>query len=395
MNAFRNSMLLAMLVAVTVAGSADAQTRRGRTRQQQAQPPQTRQPNQAAQDRHRRGQQRNTQAGGQNPGGNGQLILKGDLVVERVYQAGDSLGVNIRNGGGIRTPDTNMQIQVKRRTDGRVLETKNARVRALEPGAQASIRHHGLNLNNVLVVVTVDPQNRVGESNERNNTGQLTVATRPGGPPAPRPLPDLFVSELRSQGNVLYLTVSNKGTAASRETTASIVIRSRVGAPEQRKSARIRALNPGERSQTRLHNVTLSNVVVTVGIDPNRQVRESNKGNNGKQLVVADQTTAGADLTIGEFRFFPENKEVWVQVRNVGAAGMSGSTHLRLISYFGPGNVKERKLQRVNGIGRGQHVFYRIRMEQIQRGMQFEAIVDPQNDFPEQNERNNRKVQTF
>ncbi|MEM9354300.1 MAG: CARDB domain-containing protein [Planctomycetota bacterium] len=395
MNTFRNSMLLAMLVAVVLAGSAGAQSRRDRFKQLQARAQQSEQ--QSAQNgggqnrrRGRNQQKRNTQAGGNN-----QLILKGDLIVERVYQAGDALGVTIRNGGGVRTPDTNMQIQIKRRTDGRVLETKNARVGALEPGARASIRRHGMNLNNVLVVVTVDPQNRVGESNEGNNTGQMTVAARPGGPPAPRPLPDLFVSELRRQGNVLILTVANKGTAASRATTTHIRIASRVGKPDVIKTGNVRALKPGERAQTKFHNVVLDNVVVTVGIDPRRQIKESNKGNNGKQLVVGDQTTRAPDLTIGEFRFFPEKQEVWVQVRNVGAAGMSGSTHLRLVSYFGPGNVKEQKLQRVSGIGRGQHIFYRIRMEQIQRGMQFEAIVDPQNDFPEQNERNNRKVQTF
>ena len=235
---------------------------------------------------------------------------------------------------------------------------------------------------------------------QNRNTRARTPQNRPA-PTGARanqqfPKADLTLDSLQFKGNVVSAVVRNKGGIQAPASQVRIELRSTAnGQVVKTQTTRVSAIAPGKTSNVRFHGLPLDNVKVIVTADVGGAVGESNEGNNRAVLNIGQQRQNVPDLVVTQIRFDATNKIVWAVVRNVGPGKLTGKTSLQLQSYFGPGNRVERKSQRVGPLNPGTQTNIPFNVQQMNIGMQFEAIVDRQNDLPEQNERNNRKTVTY
>ena len=329
----------------------------------------------------------------------GQGLPRVDFLVTSLTASGDTASATVKNFGLIQSPQTQLRLQVRSQATGAVLANKTARVSALQSGGTARIRIHSLPLSGgtTRIFATVDPSGNVQESNEANNSQAITVGAQPNtSPPTAPARPDLTVTSLTNSGNVLKMVIKNVGQTTAPESNMQIFIQSRsTGQVLVNRTRKVRSLNRNQSVTINDHTLTLDKVNVKVKIDFDSRIAERNETNNARNLAVGNQTEYTVDLKVTEVRFDRAASEVWVAVRNVGPTALSGSTTLRLQSYFGPGNRAERHSQRIRALNTGQQVFYRFAVQQMNTGMQFEGTVDPGNDLPEQNEQNNKLVKTF
>ena len=322
------------------------------------------------------------------------MLPKHDLAVTALKGADDALMTTVTNHGFIRSPATRLRIVIKDRLTGKTRSAKFARVGPIEPNRVARVRLNSLPLGNSVVFVTVDPDGEIIEANEQNNSGSITVAASPV-PSDTNQRADLFVQQLKAKGNVLLVYVANGGRSSSSAALVNVVLRDRNGRLQDTKSLRVRPLKVGEITQHSVRNVVLDDVTVIATVDPENRVPERNEQNNTAQIRLANQTQYAPDLIVTDVRFERQQKEVWFAVRNVGPVAQNQDVSLTVKSYFGPGNVVERTAMRVSRINSGQTQWYRWTVEQLNAGMQFEGVVDISNRLPEQNERNNRRIETF
>lgn len=349
--------------------------------------------------RDRVGQGRGTQnrAAQNSKTGNAQRNLslaKVDWTVTALQGGDDALMASIQNLGFLTAPATDVQFIVKDRITGAVRTTKNARVGQLKPGQTARVRVHSLPLGNAVAFATVDPFSRVAEGNEANNFKSATFDA-PATPQDPNDRADLIVSGLQAQGNTLLVQVVNAGRAPSTAAPVNIEIHSRDGRLQEAKSARVRPLKIGEIAQLHLRNLVLDDVKVIATVDPEDRVPERNERNNVKEISIGNQTQFAPDLIITDIQFNRQRKQVWYTVRNVGPVAQTQDVSLTVKSFFGAGKQVERYAMRVSRLNSGQSVSLRWDVEQLNNGMQFEGVLDVSNRLPEQNETNNRRVETF
>ncbi len=207
---------------------------------------------------------------------------------------------------------------------------------------------------------------------------------------------DLAVTSVRQNHNSLRIRVVNMGRTAAPATKLRVQVRDyNSGRVVLDRALPVRSLMPQQSVNMLMRTGTLNEVNVYATIDSEYKVIEPNERNNVGTLQIGNQTERAVDLKISNIRFDSTKKEVWVAVQNVGPVPLNRSVTVRLRSYFGPGNRLESHVRRVRQINTGQRIYTRFNVERMDVGMQFEAIVDPSNALPEQNEQNNKRLKTF
>lgn len=208
-----------------------------------------------------------------------------------------------------------------------------------------------------------------------------------------QPKPDLVALYVIDRGNTAIIAVQNRGKIRSGATQIRLQISSVGAGPTTLRNVSLSALEPNGTKLIHVRGLSLSNVTLFAHVDVGNRVVESNENNNFASHVVEDQTSNGPDMAITKIQFFTKQKEVWVTVHNYGKKKVDRST-LHLESKFGL-KLDERMRHTIKDLKPGTYQIYRFFPKQLQRGMQFEAIADINNHVPEQNERNNRRTQSF
>lgn len=208
-----------------------------------------------------------------------------------------------------------------------------------------------------------------------------------------QPKPDLVAVYVVDEGNTAKIFVQNQGKLRSGATTMRLLITPLRGGSTSVRSFQLAPLDPGRSKLLSVRGLPLSNVSLFVHVDFGNQVAESDETNNTARHTVEDQITGAADLALTKMQFFPDDKQVWVTLRNNGRKNVRRTT-IRLESKFGLG-TNEKMRYAVKDLKPGTFQIFRFFPKQMLRGTQFDATVDLNNEVPETNERNNRLVRTF
>jgi hypothetical protein len=102
---------------------------------------------------------------------------------------GDVHTVVVKNVGQIASPQTHLRLDFCRPVDGAPVATTTARVLPLQVNQTVRIRVHWLPTGQLQAIAFVDPDLRVVENDESNNSRAIAVA----GPIAPASLEDVDV----------------------------------------------------------------------------------------------------------------------------------------------------------------------------------------------------------
>ncbi len=237
---------------------------------------------------------------------------------------------------------------------------------------------------------TADVFNQVPESNETNNTAQVTVT---GVVLQPDLVVDSFTASPPSPnvGDTVTFTVTvrNQGTAPA----GAFVIRvSRAGASQD---ASVSSLAPGATAtRTIALTTSASPQTFTATADALGQVAESDEGNNTAQLTLT-APAARPDLVVTNITHSPTNPTIGstvtfqVTVRNQGTAA-AGAFVVRL-QGVGPSQDGS-----VSSLGAGASVTRTFTLPLSTSPETFTATADVFNQVPESNEANNtRQVQVI
>ncbi len=248
----------------------------------------------------------------------------------------------------------------------------------------------------------LDSRGNGGKTKERNtrnqsqstrNSAQANQERRDPNDPQFQPKPDLVAVYVIDEGNTAKIFVQNRGKRRSGATTMRLLITPLGGGSTSVRSFQLAPLDPGGNKILNVRGLPLSNVSLFVHVDFGNKVAESDETNNTARHTVEDQITGAADLALTKMQFFPDNKQVWVTLRNNGRKNVRRTTIL-LDSKFGLG-TNEKMRYSVKDLKPGTFQIFRFFPKQMLRGTQFDARVDLNNDVPETNERNNRLVRTF
>jgi uncharacterized repeat protein (TIGR01451 family) len=153
-----------------------------------------------------------------------------------------------------------------------------------------------VNTSSMTFTLTVDPLNQVDESNESNNTVQLTVTAQQ----IPQ-LPDLIVSRIdvsstqpRVGDPVQYtVTIANQGAGSAGP--FAVELRDSLGTDR----LNVMGLGPGASLQLSFsRTLSVSPETVTVTVDAFNQVQEADEGNNSLQITVTGQTLPALSVDI-------------------------------------------------------------------------------------------------
>lgn len=94
-----------------------------------------------------------------------------DYLIGQIRPLGQGLAIPVTNAGFAMSPKTSISVAIYDLQSRRLLATKNVAVAALHPNqTRRAIVVPPNTGRKILVRATVDPGNRVQESNERNNT---------------------------------------------------------------------------------------------------------------------------------------------------------------------------------------------------------------------------------
>jgi subtilase family serine protease len=105
-----------------------------------------------------------------NPG-----LPKVDFVAGQISKVGQAVSINVTNRGFVRSPSTTVSVAVWD-MQRRLIMTKSLNVTPLQPNQTTRVLFVPPNPSQqVMVRATVDPGNRIPETNERNNV----IAGRP------------------------------------------------------------------------------------------------------------------------------------------------------------------------------------------------------------------------
>lgn len=98
-----------------------------------------------------------------------QGLPKVDFQIQPIYKVGQGLAAPVRNGGFERSPGAKLTVAIYDRQSRQLLKVESRQVAALQPGQTRREIVVPPTRNPVLVRATIDPGNRVPETNERNN----------------------------------------------------------------------------------------------------------------------------------------------------------------------------------------------------------------------------------
>ncbi|MEM9659669.1 MAG: CARDB domain-containing protein [Planctomycetota bacterium] len=207
---------------------------------------------------------------------------RADLIVSGLQARGNQLLVQVTNAG--RAPSTAAQVNiVVRGRDGRLLKTTSVRVRPLKIGHIAQMYVRNLVLDDVKVVATVDPENRVPERNERNNVKELSIGNQT------QFAPDLIITNIqfKRQRKEVWYTVRNVGPVAQKQ-DVSLTVKSYFGPGNlvERSAKRVSRLNSGQSVALRWNVAQLNSGMQFEGVlDVSNRLPEQNEGNNRKVVT--------------------------------------------------------------------------------------------------------------
>ena len=202
---------------------------------------------------------------------------RADLIVSGLQAKGNQLVIQVTNAGRAPSGAALVNIVIRGR-DGRLQSTKSGRVQALKVGHIGQLYIRNLVLDDVKVTVTVDPENRVPERNERNNTKQLTVANQT------QFAPDLIITDImfKRQQKEVWFAVRNVGPVAQTQ-DVSLTLKSYFGPGNvvERTSKRISRLNTGQTAWQRWTVERLNSGMQFEGVlDVSNRLPEQNENNN-------------------------------------------------------------------------------------------------------------------
>jgi subtilase family serine protease len=226
----------------------------------------------------------------------------------------------------------------------------------------------------------------------------LTVAPASGASAAAPKLPDLTVSDLKfTSANILgpidaHFTVKNQGQADAQGILVWVLVLN------DKYTAQIDKLAAGKSKQLVVtiqpHEVRgLKTVVtVTVQVDPNNTIAESNEGNNEVTAPMVDLTKA-PDLVvekvdIQQTRTTPVEAKVTVRVKNQGKSDAQGFD-LKLWEAADPGHPLDFFLGSGLAVGSTYDFDFVTQPLKVDPA-KYVAEVDPTNQVLEANENNNR-----
>lgn len=241
-----------------------------------------------------------------------------------------------------------------------------------------------------------EQEEKTGKAQQRDQKQQSNAksnrANQPNDPQF-QPKPDLCLVYVIDQGNTARIFIQNRGQRRSTATTVKFHV-TPIGPGKQiRRDYDLGPLEPNGTKFINVRGLPLSNVDLFALVDPFDKVQESNENNNIAMHRVDDQITKAADLAVTKIQFFPDKKQVWVTVHNYGRKVVRDAP-IHLTAKFGL-NTNERMRNRIKNLKPGTFQIFRFFPQQMLRGTQFVAEADLNNDLPEQNEGNNRKVATF
>lgn len=233
------------------------------------------------------------------------------------------------------------------------------------------------------------PQVETGDQRDESKQGKTALLLDPGF----QPKPDLALVYVIDEGNTAKIFIQNRGKRRSESTTVKLIISSLDSLKAKSRQYDIGPLDPLATKFVHVRGYTLSNVLLQAMVDPDNRVQESDENNNLASHKVEDKLTDAADLAITKMQFFPDEKQVWVTIHNYGRSSV-GQAALRLNGKFGLSQA-EKMRHTVKNLKPGAFQVFRFFPKQMNRGTQFEALVDPSNLVTETNERNNRLLKTF
>jgi PKD repeat protein/subtilisin family serine protease len=277
------------------------------------------------------------------------LILVSPDFSPRSPRVGDTITVTaqVRNQGNAAAGPFAVEL---RDSFGSLLQNLSG----LAAGASLSISfQRQVNASSDTIILTVDPFNQVNESDESNNTAQLTVTAQ-----QIQPLPDLLIASIdfspqapRVGDTISFVvTVFNQGNAPAgsftvelRDSRGSSSNRFNVGGLASGASVRVSVQRP----------LLTSPETFIATADVFNQVSESNENNNSSHIIVTAQSqptlfidvqTDRTSYSIGdEIRVtFTTNSDGFVYLYDVDAQGLvtllyptaeSGNAFLRAGSY--------------------------------------------------------------
>ncbi|WP_425400545.1 CARDB domain-containing protein [Aeoliella sp.] len=97
-------------------------------------------------------------------------LPKVDFQIGQIYPLGQGLAIPVKNGGFVRSPGTTVSVAIYDGQSRQLLMTKILSVAAMQPNqSRRVIVVPPSNAQSVVVKATIDPGNRVQETNENNN----------------------------------------------------------------------------------------------------------------------------------------------------------------------------------------------------------------------------------
>jgi len=316
--------------------------------------------------------------------------LKPDLIIESIGWSpetpskGDivTISVTVKNQGSDKALPSRVSFYV----DGSFKTFKD--VQSMEAGATVTkdftwTAEQGSHV----IKMIIDEENWIPESEETNNEKSITISTL---------TPDLIIESLAwspedpSEGdNVTFtVTIKNQGEGkADYSLVFPYVDDARLD------SASVGTINPGTVDTTTFSWIAQAGShIISLVIDPNNAVLESNESNNEK---VVDFPGLFPDLFIQSITWSPANPSVGetvtfsVTIKNQGRAVISSS---RFSFYIGGVTSGSQSIQRI-AVGESATETFTWAAKAAPQIVW--VIIDPDNNVTESDESNNEKMVTF
>lgn len=314
------------------------------------------------------------------------LVIAGAAARQDDLRRAVQVVATVRNAGSAGVPGADVAVRSPegaRMTRTGPLAPGQAQEVALElPLPRDAARTHE-------VIITVDPEQRVRESDERNNARRVPIAMPPR-------LPDLTVGAVRAEPDderhvervVAAVRNDGRGAAPGTEVTAR--------SPWGTQTTSTRSLAPGEVQEVAFELPLRAGAAgtheVTVVVDPGQRIGESDEGNNVRGVKVAMPRRL-PDLTIAGVRAEQDDERrverVVVTVRNQGqAAARAASVEAR-----SPWDGQVRtEMTKALAVGSAQDVAFELPLPAGAAGTGEVAVaVDPDQRIGESDEGNNAR----
>lgn len=200
-----------------------------------------------------------------------------DLAITRMRRVGSLIQVTVQNQGDGPSPVTAATVTVFPRTGNQMLARETQFMAVLSPGQTTTMAFHNLPISNARVFAFADPDRKVRERSENNNTAQLVIGDQSG------QLPDLTVQRIASNRQGLIIDVRNQGRASSPVSYLRVAVRrkSDLNTILQRTYV-VAGLGANHVANIQVPIANLADTDVFATVDPESEVRELNEGNNTK-----------------------------------------------------------------------------------------------------------------